>query len=686
MEKEFTVADYEKMGDYLLELVRNTGGIKEHLYTKNKYGGLAWSYISTILRYLENDQGINAYNEVVRKVGLSEHDLVQIASHPFRKCTDVFFFIFQNYVLSYFRNYDFEYVRKIIQTYTVRNSAFQLTPTRKGSLGMKIIPYGLMCRLSPLFASRYTTLSDCFVTARSPLWKRHQQFDISFTYSKTPVRPHPELGRPEKLVWNGSVYEPDRKTCYGTGLSDYYSIMSHSTTTYGFAVLKGLILNSGYRNHELPLLPDQVPEFYDGSVYRMTADGFFTKIYDSSGEVMTDSFGKKVHYTERARFAFDGNHRIVYGLDPDSEKTDPRVVQVVTYNSERTIFKLDYDRLSPSGKFCVSVASDLRKTIQDEHGIDILNIPYIRMKRFLKKQYRHELRGAWLSRRVSQYAGTACAAAAAIAVGTEAAAGVPAVIAAAAGTGAFILGLTHDYHAEYVRRIQNLRMEDAEDRLERETSLTEKLVAARDDSYRLLLNILPESIAFRLNQKKEKIIADYYDSISVLFSDLENFTETASHIDAKEIVHILNSLFSQFDTLAIEFGIEKIKTIGDAYMAVSGLSGGKTNNAEQLIHFGIAMYKALDEFNKISPVRFDMRIGISSGPVTAGVIGKTKFAYDMWGDTVNMASRMESTGKKYCIHVSASVYEQTKTLCNYESFPIDVKGKGFMQTYLLKVM
>jgi class 3 adenylate cyclase len=400
---------------------------------------------------------------------------------------------------------------------------------------------------------------------------------------------------------------------------------------------------------------------------------------------MVDSFGKKVHYAEKALFAFDENHRIVYGLQKGDEINNPRVKQVIVYNSPKTKYRIFYDRLTRREKFYVSVADDLKKEIFNSHGIDILKMEYRMLKRFLKKHYYAELRSA-KKERLSGRRISAVSAAITLPTVLSGTLSAPAVASAAAvGASICVAGIARDIYMSYVRRIARLRAEDARDRLERETDLSKKLRSERDNSRHLLLSILPEPIADRLATANHSTIADYFESISVLFSDLEGFTAASSKINATVLVTILNDLFSRFDILAQEYGVEKIKTIGDAYMAVCGLPEKRDNNAEVLVRFGMAMHRALDDFNKKSPISFAMRIGVNSGPVTAGVIGKTKFSYDLWGDTVNIASRMESTGKIECVHVSSSVYEQTKHLFPYIPHLADVKGVGEMNTYLLKV-
>lgn len=208
----------------------------------------------------------------------------------------------------------------------------------------------------------------------------------------------------------------------------------------------------------------------------------------------------------------------------------------------------------------------------------------------------------------------------------------------------------------------------------------------RDISRGLLLNILPKSIADKLSTSEDKIIADYYESVSVLFSDIVGFTKLSSQIPTSEMVVLLNNLFSRFDLLALEYNIEKIKTMGDGYMAASGLPEINEDNAYNIVKYAVAMFGALNEFNKTSILKFQIRVGIDSGSVSAGIIGKTKFSYDIWGKTVNTAKRLEEYGISNAIHISQNVYEKTKDIFNYKALPpIEIKSIGKINTWILEV-
>ena len=216
---------------------------------------------------------------------------------------------------------------------------------------------------------------------------------------------------------------------------------------------------------------------------------------------------------------------------------------------------------------------------------------------------------------------------------------------------------------------------------------TVELQMAKDDSDRLLRSILPVSIAERMKGLAgERTIADSYKNVTVLFSDIVGFTKTTSNESAENIVSSLNALTSRFDKRAAHMGVEKIKTIGDAYMAACGVPTPNEKHAETMLKFALGMYKDLAEYNKTAKIKFNIRIGLNSGPVIAGVIGENKFIYDIWGDTVNVASRMESACSPGHIRITQAVKDLIETptrhlKCRMEE--CDVKGKGVMKTFEL---
>jgi class 3 adenylate cyclase len=214
------------------------------------------------------------------------------------------------------------------------------------------------------------------------------------------------------------------------------------------------------------------------------------------------------------------------------------------------------------------------------------------------------------------------------------------------------------------------------------TAVKEGEQLARENE-RLLLNILPEPIARRLREG-ESVIADRFDDVTLLFADIVEFTSLSSAMSAAELVGVLNEVFSAFDRLVDEFGLEKVKTIGDAYMVVGGMSDRSEDHTARVAGMALALTDALGRIDAAVRLGIRFRIGMNCGPVIAGVIGTKKFIYDIWGDTVNLASRMESLGVPGRVQVTEAVRERLAGRFEFEARGlIEVKGKGLMPAYLL---
>ena len=218
---------------------------------------------------------------------------------------------------------------------------------------------------------------------------------------------------------------------------------------------------------------------------------------------------------------------------------------------------------------------------------------------------------------------------------------------------------------------------------DREREMVEALRVEKERSERLLLNILPKAIVTRLNCG-ETIIADQLSDVTILFADLIDFTRLSSHLSAGDLVRLLNGLFSQFDRLALDFGVEKIKTVGDAYMLAGGLPEPRMDHAHAVADVALAMIEEIKRTNYDLPIPLQIRIGIHSGNVVAGVIGTHKFVYDIWGDAVNIASRMESHGIPSRIQISTATRLHLHEHFRLEPHgTVDIKGKGPMETFIL---
>ena len=204
----------------------------------------------------------------------------------------------------------------------------------------------------------------------------------------------------------------------------------------------------------------------------------------------------------------------------------------------------------------------------------------------------------------------------------------------------------------------------------------------RNKSEQLLHNIMPKAIADRLKTTNETISIDNPE-ISVLFADIVNFTVMSEKLSAEKIVGLLDEMFSKFDDLTEKFGIEKIKTIGDAYMVVTGLTSEEKEHAAILFEFGKELIKIASSYSDHKGEPITLRVGINSGPAVSGVIGKSKFSFDIWGDTINTAARLESYGSPGRIHMSTQTFKLINKKIKHEKRKIEIKGKGLIESILV---
>jgi class 3 adenylate cyclase len=218
---------------------------------------------------------------------------------------------------------------------------------------------------------------------------------------------------------------------------------------------------------------------------------------------------------------------------------------------------------------------------------------------------------------------------------------------------------------------------------DREQAYLAQLRAEREKSERLLLNVLPAAIAERLKED-QGVMAESFEEATILFADVVGFTEMSAQITPVELVYLLNEVFSAFDELATRHRLEKIKTIGDAYMVVGGLPERRPDHAEAVAEMALDMQDALAALNRRLGTSLRIRTGVNTGPVVAGIIGTSKFIYDLWGDAVNTASRMESHGVPGRVQATAATYERLRGRYLFEPRgTVRVKGKGELPTYFL---
>ncbi|MCU0847479.1 MAG: methyl-accepting chemotaxis protein [Spirochaetes bacterium] len=573
--------EFRKISDYLLEVVKRSGGYEKDLYPhrhSSEPHGLAWYYITSFLEYLRNDHTEIAYRNVLDDIGLTKADLRAIRRHPFNKVTEHFYFAIQYRVLSFYENLDFDSIRKVVEIIGLRTSSFQLTLERKGALQFILVPYHIMGKVAGKVAHKYSTLSDCTSRTLSGFLQKKKEMELVFTYQKTPKRFLPYLNRPEEVTIDGKKYRPGEETVYGTGLSDYFSIISHAYNTLGIGYFKGLYVNSGYRTFEVPLLPDQVPKFYDGKCYRMNDEGCFFDINDKDSGVLHDSLGKPVRYTDRAVFAFDRDYRVIYGLDGDTVKTDPRVVETVVYNSDKNRFIIYYDMLMPWQKFYVSIAMDIAGRIKREHGKDVRKLDYPEIRKLLMTHYRSSVRAAKRKRKMGRkiaYLFMAGAAASSALLGGE-----PVILGLSlfiCGAG-IVAGLARDIYMGLTRRVSILRREDTLDHRARE-----------------------EFMMHRLDREKSSAETRAGDTLSVFNATIEEMKKTS-----RATMEILNGLeeFSKSNQLNVEAQTKLQSIVQDVVDHVNNMRVKIDQLLRNLIDqinrsFG-EVYGAVDENNQLT--------------------------------------------------------------------------------------
>lgn len=224
-------------------------------------------------------------------------------------------------------------------------------------------------------------------------------------------------------------------------------------------------------------------------------------------------------------------------------------------------------------------------------------------------------------------------------------------------------------------------MDKIKDQLDQQHQL---LAEEQKKSERVLLNVLPSSIATRLKNDHEGLIADGHADVTVMFADLVNFTQLTESLSPEQMVGLLNTIFSGFDQLCEKYGLEKIKTIGDAYMAVGGLNQVNSNYTNDIANLALEMRDYVIKHPSLSPFKLNIHCGIATGPVVAGVIGTKRFIYDLWGDTVNVASRLTDEAVEGVIQVDKTTYNRIRYDYDFEPpATITVKGKGEMVMYRL---
>ncbi len=493
--------DYKKLSEYHIEKINEKGGIETALYLQNSFKkgilhkdniingrpvGMAWQYLTSHLTFFKNDKGETAYNELIKQIGFTERHLDDLKNKSaFNKCTYELYLAVQYSVLSYYEDLNFELVKEVCASIGFRTSSFEQNLERKGAFLFTLTPMQMIFLLGKRSTFLFTTLMDSTGTILNSFAQYKKRIKGVYSYKRIPKIIHPELGRPSSITLNknksNDTFNPSKETVYRTGLADF--IMLHETfyATQGIPAFKGCFLNLECELKELPLLPDQFPQFYDERHYIMKSDGYFYD-RDTGDGPLKDSFGKNIHYTKTAVIALDSSEKIIQGLDESSTKNNNRIKFKIILNSETQTGILKYDRLHFWQKFTVSVAKDLEERIRNEHNIEITHMPYKKVKAFIYQNYRNELSEQWKKRNAGRYFFSLPAIAALLSAILFLKPGPLRDISIILASTISIAGFIKDLFKNFIRRAENISKRNANDMRKRETFINAKLDNQKKDA------------------------------------------------------------------------------------------------------------------------------------------------------------------------------------------------------------
>lgn len=427
--KDMTPTDpenYRSLADHFLKLVAERGGIEKNFYLENaikkgnanqedmhegKVAGMAWQYLDTFLGYLETNRE-DAYNRAVTKIGFTHQQINDLNNkkNRFNKCSYVFFLAVQYCVFAEFQDLDFKNIVDVADKIAFRTSTFELSLDRTGSLAFSFTPLSLITKGIKYFSDSYSTIINGYGKNLDRLSKKNKAIEFNYMHTRLlPYLEHPEYQRPEKLEITRNnkkeIFHPQRENIHRLGLPDYFLVRGALFNSLGIPAFKGLWLNLGYLRKEMPLLPDQFPQFYDGKKYRMDAEGYFFAIDDADRKQMVDSLGQPVHYANPAKFVFDTNGALCYGLTEQKLKQNPDLYNIQILNSANFLFELHYTWLWPWQKFTVRMAKELEHRIKEEHqDLDIMKTKnYQELASFMHTYYQPELQAAWRAQYFGKY-------------------------------------------------------------------------------------------------------------------------------------------------------------------------------------------------------------------------------------------------------------------------------------------
>ncbi len=604
-------SSYKQIAEYHLKMINDRGGLDravymeeyakkndlhEENYVDGQPRGMAWQYLYTFLLFLYRDKGEAAYNEVIAKIGFTKKHLKDIKKHPIpNKSSWRLYLAVQYFTLSYYENLNFDNVKAVTDSIALKTSSFELNLDRSGSLSFVVTPMHIIAMVAGSFARYYASVIEGKSKINTNFLAKEKTFQVKYTYNRIPLIDHPELHRPEKLtvVRNGKAetYYPGRESIYRTGITDFFSTVSAIPNSMGVAMFKGLHTKLRAVRYELPCLPDQIPVFYDGKTYRMNEEGYF---YDlQSSKLLHDSFGKKVHYGEECRFAFDvgGNLVMDAGDLPASELSE-----ILTLNTLNHCFDLTYERIHPWQKLKVAFAKRIEKKIIETVGKGLSELSYRDVAGIISQHFSEQYRAEWRSIKSGKYLFSLPGAL----LATIAFLFFPPIVkeaALAAGAILVTFGFAHGVYNSLKFRAEKMAMENALDVRRRESFINERLREQREEALSVSQNTREH---YLMLVEKMKSFSYSSEEISVSLEEFTKANESDLEIQSKldkimnDWLALVATMRDRADLLLKNLDVE-FADLSDKITGALEKSNSKTNQLLELTNSIINAQEIIDD-------------------------------------------------------------------------------------------
>jgi methyl-accepting chemotaxis protein len=588
-DSEYDITDFQRLAYYHLEEIKKKGGLQKAIDNKiNQNDGVSYNYLRSYLKYLRNDRGEHAYNEVIEKMGFSPKDMTKILKSSLEdKCSYQLKLALQNMVLEYYKELPFEHIERIIKIIASRTTSFELSFDRKGSGFYQAVPLHIILKILGKFSEKVSAISRGKSRTIKKFWEKKKETIIEYKYrTDVPKVRHPELNRPEELTLtidgNQRTFRPKEETVYGALVVDYFTVISAPMATMGVAYLKGLYLNTFYLFQELPVLPDQMVRFLDGERYFMDTDGQFYRMQDKENplrEPLVDSLGNVVSYDRHCRFALDKNNRLLKGLSEETIKHDP-VKNVVLFNSDRIKIRLGYDMLMPWQKFMVSVAMNLIDRIKDERGINVTELSFPEVKKLILEHYPEEFREENSGRKKGRYVALIFAVLSSLLFGISNF--NPRALLLFAGGFIARWGLARDQLKSEMRRVERIARNNSLDTRKKEQYINQVMDSQRISAQKKARRTL------EIFNKTIEGLKDTTISTTEILAGLEEFSKSnQTNVAAQDRLHVivqnLADLVKEMNTKISNLLEELIKQINNLISDIHIVVKENNNKAQGLI-------------------------------------------------------------------------------------------------------